>query len=98
MRAGDAQAFANVTAADRLVIANRYALAGCAKRADRTGKSFARTVIHLLEERLGLLGSDGEDRLHHDLDHLAGRWSVDDGTEFDRALSEQRGIDPELWR
>ena len=69
-----------------------------ADRADRTGKSFARTVIHLLEERLGLLGSDGEDRLHHDLDHLAGRWSVDDGTEFDRALSEQRGIDPELWR
>ncbi|MGR6331386.1 DUF6118 family protein [Sphingomonas sp. XXL09] len=38
MRAGDAQAFANVSAADRLVIANRSALAGCAKRADRTGK------------------------------------------------------------
>nr|WP_277926036.1 DUF6118 family protein [Sphingomonas sp. JXJ CY 53] len=37
MQAGDAQAFANVTAANRLVIANRSALAGCAKRADRTG-------------------------------------------------------------
>lgn len=38
MQASDAQAFANVTAADRLVIANRSVLAGCAKRADRTGK------------------------------------------------------------
>lgn len=69
-----------------------------ADRADRTGKSFARTVIHLLEERLGLVGSDGESQLHHDLDHLAGRWSAEVGTDFDRALSEQRGIDPELWR
>ncbi|MGH7543392.1 MAG: hypothetical protein ACREK7_05585 [Gemmatimonadota bacterium] len=67
-------------------------------RADRTGKSFARTVIHLLEERLGLTGSDGEKRLHHDLDHLAGRWSPEVGIEFDRTLSDQRGIDPELWR
>lgn len=39
MHAGDAQAFANVTAADRLVIANRSALAECAKRADRIRKS-----------------------------------------------------------
>jgi hypothetical protein len=69
-----------------------------ADRADRTGKSFARTVIQLLEERLGLVGSDGESRLHHDLDHLAGRWSTEVGTDFDRALSEHRGIDPELWR
>lgn len=69
-----------------------------AERADRTGKSFARTVIHLLEERLGLVGSEAENRLHHDLDHLAGRWSAGAAAEFDRALSEQRGIDPELWR
>jgi hypothetical protein len=39
MRIAAPEAFANVTAADRLVTANRSALAACAKRADRTGKS-----------------------------------------------------------
>ena len=34
---------------------------------------------------------------YHDLDHLAGSWSEQEAAEFDRALAEQRRIDPELW-
>jgi hypothetical protein len=34
---------------------------------------------------------------HDDLDDLAGTWSPEEGEAFDRVLSEQRTIDPELW-
>jgi hypothetical protein len=36
--------------------------------------------------------------LHTDLDDLAGSWSRDEADAFDRALAEQRAIDPELWK
>ncbi|WP_230483381.1 DUF6118 family protein [Sphingomonas sp. Leaf21] len=44
MRAGDAQAFANVTAADRLVIANREVVEACRKTALRQKKSVRCTI------------------------------------------------------
>jgi hypothetical protein len=58
-----------------------------------TGLSLNRTVIRILEEALGQ-----RRELHHDLDHLAGTWSAEEAAAFDAALTEQRRIDPELWK
>jgi plasmid stability protein len=63
------------------------------KRAGMTGLSLNRTVIRILEEALGQ-----RRELHHDLDHLAGTWSAEEAAAFDAALTEQRRIDPELWK
>ncbi|HET6267256.1 MAG TPA: hypothetical protein VFG11_06020 [Acidobacteriota bacterium] len=36
--------------------------------------------------------------VHHDLDSLSGSWSKEEASEFDSNLSQQRLIDPELWK
>ncbi len=65
-------------------------------RARKEKLSLNRTVIRLLEE------ATGEKRarkvVHHDLDHLAGRWSEEEYQRFMAALAEQRRIDPEMWK
>ena len=33
---------------------------------------------------------------HHDLDALAGTWTEEDWAEFERALAEQRRIEPDV--
>jgi hypothetical protein len=66
------------------------------ERAKDGDLSLAKTVITLLEERLGL-GSDTSDRTYHDLDHLAGSWTKEECDAFDSALSEGRLIDAEGW-
>ncbi len=53
-----------------------------------------KTVIRLLELATGLAGRK---RRHHDLDHLAGRWSAEEARTFERELARHRRIDPELW-
>lgn len=63
------------------------------KRAGMTGLSLNRTVIRMLEEAAGQ-----SHELHHDLDHLAGTWSEEEGAAFEAALTEQRRVDPELWK
>ena len=72
-----------------------------AKRIEReaaeSGLSLNRTVIRLLEKGAGMERGKQEATIYHDLDHLAGLWSEQEATEFDRALAEQRRIDPELW-
>lgn len=66
------------------------------QEARATGASYAKTVIRLLRVATGLSGSRQAVR-HDDLDALAGTWSPEEGQEFERALTEQRTIDPELW-
>jgi hypothetical protein len=62
--------------------------------------SLAQTVIRLLLRATGLrdpVGPGEEPRRHDDLDALAGTWSAEDAEEFERALAEQRRIEPEIW-
>ena len=62
--------------------------------------SVAQTVIRLLLRATGLRDSPGpgeEPQRHHDLDALAGSWSAEEAKEFERALAEQRRIDPDIW-
>jgi hypothetical protein len=65
--------------------------------AAESGLSLNRTVIRLLEKGAGVRSGNRGKRVHRDLDHLAGSWSDEQKAEFDRALAEQRRIDPELW-
>ncbi|MFV1979275.1 MAG: hypothetical protein ACC649_07970 [Myxococcota bacterium] len=68
--------------------------------AKEQGASLASTVIRLLMRATGLRGpaepGRGRQR-YHDLDDLAGTWSEEETAEFDRALREQRRVDPDLW-
>jgi plasmid stability protein len=68
------------------------------ERASREGISTNRAVISLLEEATGRKRPRGSASLHHDLDALAGTWSREESVELERALREQRTIDPELWK
>ena len=65
------------------------------ERARKEKLSLNRAIVSLLEEATGT--RQGKKVLHHDLDHLAGRWSEQEYREFMEALSEQRRIDPEMW-
>ena len=65
------------------------------EKAAREGTSVNRAAIRLLEQHLGVPAGE---RLHHDLDALAGSWQEEEAEAFDRALSAQRRIDPELWK
>ena len=66
------------------------------KRAQEKKVSLNKAVIGLLEEASGT-GAKGK-HLYHDLDHLAGQWSVKEAKAFEASLAEQRGIDDEAWR
>lgn len=59
--------------------------------ARREGKSLNRTVLALLCKEAGVAEAS-----HADLDAFFGSWVAD--AEVDRALAEQRTIDPELWK
>lgn len=67
------------------------------EEAAESGLSLNRTVIRLLEKGAGQPTGKPRRRVYHDLDHLAGSWSDEQKAEFDRALAEQRRVDPELW-
>ena len=62
------------------------------RKARETGKSMNNLALQALEREAGLT----EAPRFHDLDALAGTWEADSKTE--KALAEQRRIDPDLWR
>lgn len=59
------------------------------RRAKQVGLSLNKTVLRMLDELLGPARS--QPVRYHDLDHLAGTWSAEDGQDFDQALAELRG-------
>ena len=67
------------------------------KQAKEKGISVNKAVIGLLEKQVDSK-QKGRKNKHHDLDHLFGSWTKRQSEGFDKALAEQREIDPELWR
>lgn len=63
------------------------------ERSAREGKSLNEAAIEALERGLGL---EGQPVRRRDLSGIAGSWVRD--REVDRALDDQRRIDPDLWR
>ncbi len=68
------------------------------RKASEKGTSLNRVVISLLEERVGIRGKKKERPLHHDLDALAGSWTEEEASAFEKTLARQRTIDPDLWK
>jgi hypothetical protein len=70
---------------------------GVRGRAEADGVSLNKAVIRLLEEALGLARSR-RPRINRDFDEFIGAWTEAEAREMERLLSEQRRVDPELWR
>jgi len=66
------------------------------RKAHEAGTSLSGAVLALLEQAAGLTKRPKD--THHDLDHLAGSWSREQSSAFDKTLARQRKIDPELWK
>lgn len=62
-------------------------------RAKKEGKSINKILLESLSLAAGQVSTP---LLFHDLDELAGTWTED--PEFDRAIEDQRKVDPELWK
>ena len=80
----------------------QYTLRGVSGRTDSVvrelaaaeGISLNSAALSLLDRAAGCSG--GEAQRFHDLDALAGSWTVD--PEFDRAVEAFERIDPDLWK
>jgi len=63
------------------------------KKAKAEGKSLNQAAVDALKRGLNL----GEEPVvHRDLDFLIGTWVED--PEFDKAIADQRRIEPEMWK
>lgn len=63
------------------------------ERAKREGKSLNEVALEALARGAGI---SGELVRHRDLDDIAGSWTKD--IKVDRALEDQRRVDPDLWQ
>ncbi|MBM4126439.1 MAG: hypothetical protein FJ247_03690 [Nitrospira sp.] len=68
------------------------------RRAKQKKTSMNKAVIDLLEESTGTSAHTPEPVRYHDLDHLAGTWTEKEAAAFETLITEQRRIDPELWK
>jgi hypothetical protein len=68
------------------------------RKASEQGVSINKAVISLLAESVGINRKKKEPPLFHDLDVLAGSWTTEEASAFERALARQRAIDPDLWK
>ena len=68
------------------------------QKAKADGTSLNRTVINLLREKVSAPKVRPKQTRYRDLDALAGSWTKKQADEFDRELTAQRKIDPEMWK
>jgi hypothetical protein len=60
-------------------------------------RSVNQLVLDTLRERFRLGKTPRHGRRYHDLDDLFGRWGQQEYDRIQRAVDEQRALDPELW-
>ena len=65
--------------------------------ANRKNTSMNRLVVHILKEAMGLKEQSTQ-KVYHDLDHLAGTWSEEEFSEFEKATEAFEQIDEEMWQ
>ena len=69
------------------------------KRAARKqGKSVNQMVKDTLKQHLGMIKDKKFTLVHHDLDHIFGRWSEEEFKRIQRKIDSERKVDEELWR
>jgi DNA-binding ferritin-like protein (Dps family) len=67
------------------------------EKARKEQLSLNKAVIKLLEEATGAT-QETREVVHHDLDRFFGTWTREEADAFDRALREQRQIEPETCK
>ncbi len=68
------------------------------RRAQIQRISMNRAVITLLEDAMGSAGSPKTRAVHHDLDHLSGKWTKSNAAQLHKNLSAVRKVDKDLWQ
>jgi len=66
--------------------------------ARRRGVSINAHVLQLLRQGVGLAVPGKRRPVYRDLDQLAGTWSDQEASDFEKSLSAFEQIDEELWR
>lgn len=66
------------------------------QQSEINGTSLNKTVIDLLAKAVN--SPQKRRQRFHDLDHLIGRWSIEESDEVTAEIDKQRVIDTELWR
>jgi hypothetical protein len=67
------------------------------RAAQQHGVSVNRYILHVLKQAVGLSKDQQQPDIWHDLDHLAGTWTLEQARELGLCLNEQRDIDERLW-
>ena len=65
---------------------------------EREGKSVNQTALDALRKQFGLDKSRRFTEVHHDLDHLFGRWDEDEFMQIQQKIDSEQLIDSELWQ
>lgn len=53
-------------------------------------------ILHIIEHGIGI-ARPTKKNVYHDLDHLAGTWSIEDSKTFDAHIKPFENIDQDLW-
>jgi len=65
--------------------------------AKREKRSVNQLVIDILKKHCDLEKEKRYTRIHHDMDHLFGRWTQAEFDQIQGRINGERKIDPELW-
>lgn len=65
--------------------------------AKQEGQSVNQFILDMLKERLGLKKEKKFTTVHHDMDHLFGRWAEKEFKQIQMRIDSERKIDNELW-
>ena len=65
--------------------------------AKQEGQSVNQFILDMLKERLGLKKEKKFTAVHHDMDHLFGRWAEKEFKQIQMRIDSERKIDKQLW-
>ncbi|MFH2129949.1 MAG: toxin-antitoxin system HicB family antitoxin [bacterium] len=65
--------------------------------AKNQGKSVNQFIIDMIEQNLGFKKKKKFSNIHHDLDHLFGKWTDEEYNQIQGRIDKERKIDKELW-
>ena len=68
------------------------------RAAQKEGKSINQFVLDTLKKQLGLEKEKHFTAVHHDMDHLFGRWSEREFKQIQNKIDAESQIDEELWK
>ena len=66
--------------------------------AKKQSKSVNQFIIDMLKQDMGMRKQKKFTIIHHDLDHLFGKWSKNDFKCIQQKIDRERRIDKELWQ